>query len=92
VACPSLRSPQRRWRPLSSPPWIGAATFALLSLAASGDVAPDWPTGLARGLGGLAGGYLGAVLQPRIPETVLRYLLVAVAAGVGALYAIQGLS
>ncbi|MFJ8746210.1 TSUP family transporter [Embleya sp. NPDC127516] len=48
---------------------VGAATLALLSLTATGDVAPDWPTGLACGLGGLAGGYLGAALQPRLPET-----------------------
>ncbi|MGW1998303.1 TSUP family transporter [Embleya sp. NPDC001921] len=70
---------------------VGAATFALLSLTATGDVAPDWPTGLACGLGGLAGGYLGAALQPRLPETPLRHLLGAVAAGVGMLYAFQGL-
>ncbi|MCF2527205.1 sulfite exporter TauE/SafE family protein [Yinghuangia soli] len=70
---------------------VGAATFALLSLAASGDVAPHWWTGLACGLGGLAGGYLGAALHPRVPETALRYLLGSVAAGVGVLYAVQGL-
>ncbi|MEU8139646.1 sulfite exporter TauE/SafE family protein [Streptodolium elevatio] len=70
---------------------VGAATFALLSLASSGDTAPHWWTGVACGVGGLAGGYLGAVLQPRLPETALRYLLGSVAAGVGALYAFQGL-
>lgn len=71
---------------------VGAATFALLSLTASGDVAPDWPTGLACGLGGLAGGYLGAALQPRLPETALRLLLAALATTLGAVYAVQGLN
>lgn len=70
---------------------VGAATFVLLSFAAGGDVAPDWPIGLLCGLGGLAGGYLGAVLQPRMPEVVLRYLLGTVAAAVGTFYAVQGL-
>ena len=30
----------------------GAGTYALLSLAATGHIAPDWPLGLACGLGG----------------------------------------
>ncbi|MER5994899.1 sulfite exporter TauE/SafE family protein [Streptomyces viridosporus] len=67
----------------------GAAVFALLSLTGSGDVAPDWPLGLACGVGGLIGGYLGARLQPRLPETALRLLLGALAAVFGALYAVQ---
>ncbi|MFI8207285.1 TSUP family transporter [Streptomyces sp. NPDC085937] len=69
----------------------GAAVFALLSLAGTGDVAPDWYLGLACGLGGLAGGYLGAVLQPRLPETGLRLLLGGLATAVGTLYAVQAL-
>jgi uncharacterized protein len=69
----------------------GAATFALLSLTGSGDVAPHWYLGLACGLGGLIGGYLGAHLQSRLPETTLRLLLGALAAAFGALYAVQSL-
>ncbi|MGN9795349.1 sulfite exporter TauE/SafE family protein [Streptomyces sp. OZ13] len=69
----------------------GAATFALLSLTGSGDVAPDWYLGLACGFGGLVGGYLGAHLQSRLPETALRLLLGALAAVFGALYAVQSL-
>ncbi|MGP4086181.1 TSUP family transporter [Streptomyces sp. KR55] len=69
----------------------GAATFALLSLTGSGDIAPDWYLGLACGLGGLIGGYLGAHLQPRLPETALRLLLGALATILGALYAVQSL-
>lgn len=70
----------------------GAGTYALLSLTATGDIAPDWPLGLACGLGGLCGGYLGAHLQPRLPETALRLLLGFLALGIGALYAVQALS
>ncbi|MGW1957023.1 TSUP family transporter [Streptomyces sp. NPDC001920] len=69
----------------------GAAAFALLSLTGSGDIAPDWYLGLACGLGGLIGGYLGAHLQPRLPETALRLLLGALATVLGALYAVQSL-
>ncbi|HEY9328213.1 MAG TPA: sulfite exporter TauE/SafE family protein [Streptomyces sp.] len=68
---------------------VGAAVYALLSLAVTGDVAPDWFLGLSCGAGGLVGGYLGARLQPHLPETALRLLLGTLAAGVGALYAVQ---
>lgn len=69
----------------------GAGAFALLSLTGTGDVAPDWYLGLACGLGGLIGGYLGARLQPRLPETGLRLLLGSLATAVGLLYAVQAL-
>ncbi|NJQ02890.1 sulfite exporter TauE/SafE family protein [Streptomyces zingiberis] len=69
----------------------GAGTFALLSLTGSGAVAPDWPLGLACGVGGLIGGYLGARLQPHLPETALRLLLGTLAAALGTLYAVQAL-
>ncbi|WP_432148318.1 sulfite exporter TauE/SafE family protein [Streptomyces sp. bgisy029] len=68
---------------------VGAGTYALLSLATTGDIAPYWTLGLACGLGGLCGGYLGARLQPRLPETALRLLLGVLALGIGGLYAIQ---
>ncbi|MEU6903949.1 TSUP family transporter [Streptomyces coeruleorubidus] len=67
----------------------GAAAFALLSLTGSGDIAPDWHLGLACGLGGLVGGYLGACMRPRLPETALRLLLGVLATALGALYAVQ---
>ncbi|MEU3301359.1 sulfite exporter TauE/SafE family protein [Streptomyces sp. NPDC006678] len=70
----------------------GAAAYAVLALASSGPVAPDWWLGLACGLGGLIGGYLGAKLQPCLPETVLRLLLGILAAALGALYAAQAVS
>ncbi|MGW5066994.1 TSUP family transporter [Streptomyces cyaneofuscatus] len=68
---------------------VGAGTYALLSLTATGDIAPYWSLGLACGLGGLCGGYLGARLQPRLPEMALRLLLGVLALGIGGLYAIQ---
>jgi uncharacterized membrane protein YfcA len=70
---------------------VGAVTYALLALATTGDIAPDWLLGLACGLGGLVGGYLGAHLQPRLPETALRLMLGSLAVSVGALYAVQAL-
>lgn len=37
--------------------------------------APDWGLGLLLGVGGLAGGYVGARLQPHLPELSVRALL-----------------
>lgn len=71
---------------------VGAASFTVLAMVAPGPVAPDWPVGIACGLGGLVGGYLGARLQPHLPERGLRLLLGVLAAAVGALYLGQGLS
>ena len=42
----------------------GVVTFTVLSLHRQGPVAPDWPTGIALGLGGLAGAYLGPGFSP----------------------------
>lgn len=70
---------------------VGASTYALLSLAHRGSIAPDWALGLACGLGGLIGGYLGARLQPRLPETLLRLLLGTLATALGTLYAVNAL-
>ncbi|MGW6526442.1 sulfite exporter TauE/SafE family protein [Streptomyces sp. NPDC054962] len=71
---------------------VGALTYTLLAVVSPGDVAPDWELGLACGAGGLIGGYLGAHLQPRLPETALRLLLGTLATTVGALYAAQVLA
>jgi uncharacterized membrane protein YfcA len=68
----------------------GVASFALLSLGGD-DLAPDWKLGIALGLGGLAGAYLGARLQPRLPETLLRRGLGLLALGLGLRYAIVAL-
>ena len=70
---------------------VGAGTFAVLALFTNGSIAPDWPIGIACGLGGLVGGYLGARFQSRIPETALRLLLGILAVGIGCLYLLQSL-
>jgi uncharacterized membrane protein YfcA len=70
----------------------GAITFAVLALFhQGGSIAPNWSLGLACGAGGLIGGYLGARLQPRVPEKALRLLLAAVAIALAALYIAQSL-
>jgi uncharacterized membrane protein YfcA len=68
---------------------VGAITYALLALNASGSVAPDWPLGLVCGAGGLIGGYLGATLQARLPEPALRPLLGLLAVGLALTYIVQ---
>ena len=68
---------------------VGVATFAVLQVNTSGSIAPDWSLGVACGLGGLCGGYLGASLQPRLPEELLRTLLGLLAVGLAVAYAIQ---
>jgi hypothetical protein len=50
-------------------------TFTLLSLHQHISVAPDWPTGIALGAGGLAGGYAGARMQSRLPDVLIRRLV-----------------
>jgi uncharacterized membrane protein YfcA len=69
----------------------GLLTYGLLSLQGHGDIAPDWPLGTALGLGGLGGSYLGAALQPRLPELLLRRILGILALGVGLRYAVLAL-
>lgn len=68
---------------------VGAFTFALLGLFHDGSVAPDWQVGLACGVGGLCGGYLGARLQPLVPERALRLLLGCLAVGIGTVFLAQ---
>jgi uncharacterized membrane protein YfcA len=68
---------------------VGAASYGLLALTATGSIAPDWPVGIACGVGGLLGDNLGARAQPAVPETVLRNLLGALAVAVGLMYLAQ---
>jgi uncharacterized protein len=69
----------------------GVVTYGLLSLTSTGPVSPNWVIGALCGLGGLLGGYLGARLQPRVPETGLRILLGALAVGLAITYTIQAI-
>jgi uncharacterized protein len=64
----------------------GVVTFVILATQSRGAISPDWPVGVALGLGGLCGGYVGAHLQPRLPEVVVRRLLGAVVLVIGIRY------
>ncbi|MBS1883477.1 MAG: sulfite exporter TauE/SafE family protein [Actinobacteria bacterium] len=71
---------------------VGVIAYAILSLRHSGSIAPAWVVGLAMGVGGLAGGYVGAGIQPRVPEALLRRGLGVLALALGARYLILGLT
>jgi uncharacterized membrane protein YfcA len=58
---------------------VGVLTYAVISLRHSGSIAPDWAVGIAIGLGGLLGGYVGTGLRDRVPEAALRRTLGIVA-------------
>ena len=64
----------------------GVSTFAILSLHHRGAITPDWPTGLALGVGGLAGAYTGARLQSRLPEAMIRRLVGVLVIAIGTRY------
>jgi uncharacterized protein len=70
----------------------GVVTFSILSVHQHGSVAPDWPTGIALGAGGLAGGYVGARLQARMPETIIERLLALVVVVIGIRFLWAGLA
>lgn len=70
---------------------VGAVTYGLLAIVTDGTIAPDWVLGLACGAGGLTGGYLGARLQPRMPERALRLLLGVLASGLAVAYTVEAL-
>jgi uncharacterized membrane protein YfcA len=38
-------------------------------------VAPDWLTGIALGMGGLAGAYTGARIHVRLPDLLIRRVM-----------------
>jgi uncharacterized membrane protein YfcA len=69
----------------------GVITFTILSLHQHISVAPDWPTGIALGFGGLAGGYTGARLQSRMPDVLIRRLVGVLVIAIGAYYLSSGL-
>jgi uncharacterized protein len=70
----------------------GVITFTILSVSQHAPVAPNWPTGLALGVGGLAGGYTGARLQARLPDVLIRRLVGILVVAIGARYLVSGLS
>jgi uncharacterized membrane protein YfcA len=70
----------------------GVVTFTILSVHHPGSVAPDWPTGIALGLGGLAGAYTGARIQARLPDTLIRRIVGILVIAIAARYLWSGLS
>jgi uncharacterized protein len=69
----------------------GVVTFTILAIHEHGSVAPAWPTGIALGIGGLAGAYTGARIQPRLPDALIRRLLGILVIAIGARYLWLGL-
>lgn len=68
---------------------VGVSTFIVLASVHGGSVAPDWAIGVALGLGGIVGSYLGARIQPRLPEDVIRRILGGIVTAIGAHYVWQ---
>ena len=69
----------------------GVLTFTLLSVH-HGLAAPNWPTGIALGIGGIAGGYTGARIQSRLPDTLIRRAVGVFAIAIAARYLASGLT
>jgi uncharacterized membrane protein YfcA len=70
----------------------GVITFLILSVHHHGSVAPDWPTGITLGIGGLAGAYTGARIQRHLPDVLIRRVMGILVVAIGARYLWSGLS
>jgi uncharacterized membrane protein YfcA len=70
----------------------GVVTFTILSIHQHAPTAPDWPTGIALGAGGLAGAYTGARVQSRLPDALIRRLVGILVMAIGARYLWTGLA
>ena len=68
-----------------------AGVITILSIHQHGFVAPDWPTGIALGIGGLAGAYTGARIQSSMPDVLIRRLVGILVVAIGARYLRSGL-
>jgi len=64
----------------------------ILSIHHHGSVAPDWPTGIALGVGGLAGAYTGARIQRHLPDVLIRRVMGILVVAIGARYLWSGLN
>jgi uncharacterized protein len=69
----------------------GVVTFTILAAHAHGPVAPNWPTGIALGVGGLLGSYFGARAQSRLPEPLIRRLLGVLEVAIAIRFLLAGL-
>jgi uncharacterized protein len=71
----------------------GALTYMVMAVVRSSQhIAPEWAIGVLAGVGGLIGGYLGAWMQPKVPERVLRVVLGILALATALLYVWQALN
>jgi uncharacterized membrane protein YfcA len=70
----------------------GVITFTILAIHQHVPAAPDWPTGIALGAGGLAGAYTGARIQHRLPDLLIRRVMGVLVVAIGARYLWAGLS
>jgi uncharacterized membrane protein YfcA len=64
----------------------GVAWYSLLPAPAGVATHPDWFLGGLFGLGGLAGMYLGAAVQPRVPQRLLKLGLGVLLGAMAAVY------
>lgn len=69
---------------------IALAAYAWLPAPAGVTARPDWALGLAFGVGGLVGAYLGARLQKQVPQRLLKGLLGLLLSGLALAYAWPG--
>ncbi len=69
---------------------IALAAYSVLPAPPGVAVRPDWALGLAFGLGGLGGTYLGARLQKRVPQRRLKAFLALLLAGLALHYGWPG--
>jgi uncharacterized membrane protein YfcA len=65
-------------------------TFTVLSIHQHAHIAPDWPTGIALGIGGLAGAYTGARVQSRLPDLLIRRVMGVLVLAIGIRYLLLG--
>ena len=71
---------------------VGVLAYQALELVkGDGTIAPEWMLGICMGVGGICGSYLGARLQPRVPEGTLRRLLGLLCLALAVRYALQAL-
>jgi uncharacterized membrane protein YfcA len=70
---------------------VGVMTYAVLAAGGAPGARPDWATGVLLGVAGLLGGYLGAGLQGRLPVSLLRRLLGALALALAVGYVVTAL-
>jgi uncharacterized membrane protein YfcA len=70
----------------------GVVTFVILSIHHQGSIAPDWPTGIALGIGGLAGAYTGARIQHHLPDVMIRRVMGVLVVAIGTRYLWSGIN